>query len=89
MTTTEKKTNPALMKPMRHLLNSPRSWEEPLPCTEITKRIWAYIGSAICKILLTNARSLPTTRPHQRGQRKHQNREELHGISFLKTTAKV
>jgi len=42
--TTEKKVNPALMQPMRP---SPELAEivgiEPLPRTEITKRIWAYI----------------------------------------------
>ena len=45
-TATEKKVNPALMKPMRP---SPELAEivgpEPLPRTEITKRIWAYIKS--------------------------------------------
>jgi upstream activation factor subunit UAF30 len=43
-TTTEKKTNPALMRPMRpsqelaEIVGS-----EPLARTEITKRIWDYI----------------------------------------------
>ncbi len=44
MTSTEKKTSPALMKPMRP---SPELAEivgmEPLPRTEVTKRIWDYI----------------------------------------------
>jgi len=43
-TKTEKKLNPALMKPMRP---SPELAQivgsEPLPRTEITKRIWEYI----------------------------------------------
>lgn len=43
-TTTEKKANPALMKPMRPSAElSEIVGTEPLPRTEITKRIWDYI----------------------------------------------
>jgi len=43
-TTTEKKLNPALMKPMRPSAELAEIvGTEPLPRTEITKRIWAYI----------------------------------------------
>ena len=43
-TTTEKKTNPALMKPMRPSTELAEIvGPEPLARTEITKRIWDYI----------------------------------------------
>jgi len=43
-TTTEKKANPALMKPMRPSAELAEIVGiEPLPRTEITKRIWDYI----------------------------------------------
>ena len=43
-TTTEKKLNPALMQPMRPSAELAEIvGTEPLPRTEITKRIWAYI----------------------------------------------
>jgi chromatin remodeling complex protein RSC6 len=43
-TTTEKKTNPALMKPMRPSKELAEIvGPEPLARTEITKRIWDYI----------------------------------------------
>jgi len=43
-TTTEKKANPALMKPMRPSAELAEiAGMEPLPKTEITKRIWDYI----------------------------------------------
>ena len=42
--TTEKKANPALMKPMRPSAELAEIVGiEPLPRTEITKRIWDYI----------------------------------------------
>lgn len=42
--TTEKKANPALMKPMRPSAELAEIvGAEPLPRTEITKRIWVYI----------------------------------------------
>ncbi len=42
--TTEKKMNPALMKPMRPSAELAEIVGiEPLPRTEITKRIWDYI----------------------------------------------
>lgn len=42
--TTEKKANPALMKPMRPSAELAEIvGAEPLPRTEITKRIWLYI----------------------------------------------
>ena len=45
-TTTEKKVNPALMQPMRPSAELAEIvGTEPLPRTEITKRIWAYIKS--------------------------------------------
>jgi chromatin remodeling complex protein RSC6 len=44
--TTEKKLNPALMQPMRPSAELAEIVGiEPLPRTEITKRIWAYIKS--------------------------------------------
>lgn len=46
MTTTEKKTNPALMKPMRPSAELAEIvGTEPLARSEITKRIWDYIKS--------------------------------------------
>ena len=43
-TTTEKKANPALMKPMRPSAELAEIVGiEPLPRSEITKRIWDYI----------------------------------------------
>jgi len=45
-TTTEKKANPALMKPMRPSQELAEIvGTEPLPRSEITKRIWDYITS--------------------------------------------
>jgi chromatin remodeling complex protein RSC6 len=45
-TTTEKKTNPALMRPLKPSAELAEIvGTEPLPRTEITKRIWDYIKS--------------------------------------------
>ena len=45
-TTTEKKINPALMRPLRPSAELAEIvGTEPLPRTEITKRVWDYIKS--------------------------------------------
>ena len=45
-TTTEKKTNPAQMRPLKPSAGLAEIvGTEPLPRTEITKRIWDYIKS--------------------------------------------